>query len=99
MKTIAISIGSFVLGLLLSSHITRSEIRYEEKIVPRVTKRNKIIEAANNVAKTVVSISVTQTRIYRTEPFFFHDDFFDQFFRDIFPPNYYKKEIRLDRKS
>ncbi|RKX71347.1 hypothetical protein DRP53_01915 [candidate division WOR-3 bacterium] len=93
-RLIIATVAAFLGGLLLSPLITHPEVKFEERVVTRASKRNEIIEAAQKVADAVVSITVTQTRIYRSEPFLFHDEFFDQFFRDLFPPSYYKKEVR-----
>ncbi len=59
-------------------------------------RKNAIVIAANKVGPAVVSITVIQTRIVTTEPFYspFADDFFDQFFRDFFPPRRYKEKIQ-----
>jgi len=62
----------------------------ESKSITR-SRENAIVLAAKRVGPAVVSISVIQTRYYRTSPFF--DDFFDEFFRELFPPRVYKKEI------
>lgn len=62
----------------------------ESKSITR-SRENAIVLAAKRVGPGVVSISVIQTRYYRTSPFF--DDFFDEFFRELFPPRVYKKEI------
>ncbi len=62
----------------------------ESKSITR-SRENAIVLAAKRAGPAVVSISVIQTRYYRTSPFF--DDFFDEFFRELFPPRVYKKEI------
>ncbi|MBI5711254.1 MAG: trypsin-like peptidase domain-containing protein [Candidatus Eisenbacteria bacterium] len=45
-------------------------------------RRTPIVAAAQRVSPAVVSVSVTATRVVRTDPFggMFHDEFFDRFF-------------------
>lgn len=59
-------------------------------------RKNAIVLAASKVGPAVVSITVIQTRIVATEPFYtpFADEFFDQFFKDFFPPRRYKEKIQ-----
>ncbi len=59
-------------------------------------RKNAIVIAANKIGPAVVSITVIQTRIVTTQPFYspFADDFFDEFFRDFFPPRRYKEKIQ-----
>ena len=59
------------------------------------SRRNAIVRAAEKVGASVVSISVIQTRVYRSGPLsLFRDPFFDEFFRDFFPPREYKRQIQ-----
>jgi len=56
---------------------------------------NAIVRAAREVGPAVVSISVIQTRIYTVSPFTgpFRDPYFDQLWRDLFPPRRYREQI------
>ncbi|MEW6685829.1 MAG: trypsin-like peptidase domain-containing protein [Candidatus Edwardsbacteria bacterium] len=60
------------------------------------SRKNAIVLAAQKVGPAVVSINVIQTRIIRENPFFtpFGDEFFDNFWRDFFPPREYHQQIR-----
>ena len=57
-----------------------------------IQRANAIVLAANKVTDAVVSISVIQTKIVATSPFFspYSDDLFQDFFRDFFPERYHK---------
>ncbi len=59
-------------------------------------RTNAIVVAANRAAPAVVSITVIQTRIVSTSPYFspFTDDRFNQFFRDFFPERYYREQVK-----
>jgi len=59
-------------------------------------RSNAIVVAANRAAPAVVSITVIQTRIVSTSPYFspFADDRFSQFFRDFFPERYYREQVK-----
>ncbi len=59
-------------------------------------RANAIVVAANRAAPAVVSITVIQTRIVSTSPYFspFTDDRFNQFFRDFFPERYYREQVK-----
>ncbi len=57
------------------------------------SRENAIVRAAQEVSPAVVSISVTQIRVYRTSPFFFSDPFIDQFFPEL------RREYRQRIKS
>jgi serine protease Do len=63
-----------------------------------ISKRrsNAIVLAANLVSPSVVSISVIQTQVVSTSPFFspFSDELFREFFKDFFPEYYHKKKIK-----
>jgi serine protease Do len=59
------------------------------------SRRNAIVRAAEKVGPAVVSISVIQTRVYRSDPLsLFRDPFFDEFFKDFFPPREYRRQIQ-----
>ncbi|MCH7760055.1 trypsin-like peptidase domain-containing protein [candidate division TA06 bacterium] len=59
------------------------------------SRRNAIVRAAEKVGPTVVSISVIQTRVYRSSPFpSFGDPFLEDFFKDFFTPRVYKRQIQ-----
>jgi serine protease Do len=55
------------------------------------SRRNAIVTAAQRVAPAVVTVSVLQTRVVRTDPFGrpFRDEFFDRFF----PPTGYREQV------
>jgi len=59
-------------------------------------RMNAIVLAANKVGPSVVSITVTQTRVVTTSPFFspFDDEFFRKFFKDFFPDYQYRQQIK-----
>lgn len=59
-------------------------------------RANAIVMAAREISPAVVSISVIQTKVVATSPFFspFDDSFFRDFFRDFAPEYYYKKKIK-----
>ena len=57
------------------------------------TRRTALVNAAEKVGPAVVSISVISTEVVASSPFF-EDPFFGQFWREFFPPRYYKQEIR-----
>ncbi len=57
------------------------------------TRRTAIVNAAEKVGPAVVSISVISTEVVAASPFF-EDPFFGQFWREFFPPRYYRQEIR-----
>ena len=50
-------------------------------------RRNAIVTASEKVAPAVVSVSVTSIRLVRDE---FYDMFFGDFWRDFFPPRYFR---------
>lgn len=56
-------------------------------------RRTAIVTASEKVGPAVVSISVISTEVVASSPFF-RDPFFGQFWREFFPPRYYKQEIR-----
>ena len=59
------------------------------------SRRNAIVLAAEKVSPSVISISVIQTRVFRSDPFpLFGDPFFDEFFKDFYPPRVYKQQIQ-----
>jgi len=55
------------------------------------TRRNAIVLAAEKVEPAVVSISVEMTRVVQLSPFY--DEFFNSFFRDVFPRREYHEVI------
>jgi serine protease Do len=57
------------------------------------SRENAIVRASRIAGPSVVSVSVIQTRITRRSPFLSPggDDFFEQFFRDFFPPLTYRE--------
>lgn len=59
-------------------------------------RANAIVLASQKVSLSVVSITVIQTKIVATSPFFspFADEFFRDFFRDFTPEYYTKKKIK-----
>jgi len=59
-------------------------------------RTNAIVLAAQKVGQAVVSITVTQTEVVSTSPFYspFNDDIFRDFFRDFFPEYYHKRQIK-----
>lgn len=59
-------------------------------------RANAIVVAAREISPAVVSISVIQTKVVATSPFFspFDDSFFRDFFRDFAPEYYYKKKVK-----
>ncbi len=61
-----------------------------------IQRANAIVLAANKVTDAVVSISVIQTKIVATSPFFspYADDLFQDFFRDFFPERYHKQQVK-----
>jgi serine protease Do len=60
------------------------------------SRRNAIAEAASKAGPAIVSITVVKSRVIRQQPYFspFGDDFFDQFWRNFFPPREYRQEIQ-----
>uniref|UniRef100_A0A832I0Q2 PDZ domain-containing protein n=1 Tax=Eiseniibacteriota bacterium TaxID=2212470 RepID=A0A832I0Q2_UNCEI len=55
------------------------------------SRRTAIVSAAQRVSPAVVSVSVIQTRVVRTDPFggIFRDEFFDRFY----PPMEYREQV------
>jgi serine protease Do len=58
-----------------------------------VTRKNAIVRAAERVGPAVVSISVISTEVVAGSPLF-EDPFFGQFWREFFPPRYFKHKVR-----
>ena len=56
------------------------------------SRMNAIVRASQVGGPSVVSVSVTQTVVARRSPFF-GDDFFQQFFGDVFPPATYRQRV------
>jgi len=57
-----------------------------------LSRRTAIVTATEKVKEAVVSITVIGTRLIAGTNPFFEDPFFD-FFRDFFPPYYYKQRV------
>ncbi|MCX5800668.1 MAG: trypsin-like peptidase domain-containing protein [Candidatus Eisenbacteria bacterium] len=59
------------------------------------SRDNAIVRASRIAGPSVVSVSVIQTLVARGGPFFGQsgDDFFEQFFGDVFPPRVYRERI------
>ena len=56
------------------------------------SRRNAITSAAQRVTPAVVSVVVTQVRVYTYDPFGGFG--FDEFFRDFFPRRQYRQEVK-----
>ena len=57
------------------------------------SRRTAIVEAAERVGPSVVTLSVVQTRVVQTSPVPFGNDFFEPFFRDMIPQYRYREQI------
>ena len=57
------------------------------------SRRTAIVEAAERVGPSVVTLSVVQTRVVQTSPAPFGNDFFEPFFRDMIPQYRYREQI------
>jgi serine protease Do len=57
------------------------------------SRRTAIVEAAQRVGPSVVTLSVEQTRMVQTSPIPFGSEFFEPFFRDMIPQYRYKEVI------
>ena len=57
------------------------------------SRRTAIVEAAERVGPSVVTLSVVQTRVVQTSPVPFGSDFFEPFFRDMIPQYRYREQI------
>ncbi len=55
------------------------------------SRRTALVQAADRVGPSVVTISVVQTRLVQTTPF--GSEFFDPFFRDMIPSYRYREQI------
>ncbi len=55
-------------------------------------RRTAIVKAAERVGPAVVSISVLSHRVVAASPFF--DSFWGNFWKDFFPPEYFKEEVK-----
>jgi len=67
-------------------------LRSEEDIT--ATRRNAIVRAAEKAGPAVVSISVISTRVVAERPSFFEDPFFGEFWKEFFPPRYYREKVQ-----
>ena len=56
------------------------------------SRRTAIVRAAERVGPSVVSISVLSHRLVAASPF--SDSFWGDFWRDFFPPEYFKEEVK-----
>jgi serine protease Do len=57
------------------------------------SRRTALVEAAQRVGPSVVTLSVEQTRLVQTSPIPFGSEFFEPFFRDMIPQYRYKEVI------
>ncbi len=57
------------------------------------SRRTAIVEAAERVGPSVVTLSVVRTRVVQTAPVPFGSDFFEPFFRDMIPQYRYREQI------
>jgi serine protease Do len=57
------------------------------------SRRTAIVEAAQRVGPSVVTLSVVQTRVVQTAPMPLGNDFFEPFFRDMIPQYRYRERI------
>ncbi len=69
-----------------------SSLRPEESIT--ASRRNAIVRAAEKAGPAVVSISVISTRVVAERPSFFEDPFFGEFWKEFFPPRYYRERVQ-----
>ncbi|MBE0433395.1 trypsin-like peptidase domain-containing protein [candidate division WOR-3 bacterium] len=103
---ISIAVGialGFGAVYLYSRFVNRQGARYRETTllasVNEETSRqraNAIVVAAEKVNRSVVSITVVQTRVVAASRFRspFSDEFFREFFGDFFPERYYRQQVR-----
>ena len=90
--------AAFILGYTVQKPSSAQPAGHSGSVLspdsPIETSRvNAIVLAARKVAPAVTSISVIQTRYYRSSPFM-GDDVFERFFKDFFPPRVYKQEVQ-----
>src|SRR5215510_14847280 len=57
------------------------------------SRRTAIVEAAERVGPSVVTLSVVQTRVVQTSPVPMGNEFFEPFFRDMIPQYRYREQI------
>jgi serine protease Do len=57
------------------------------------SRRTAIVEAAQRVGPSVVTLSVVQTRVVQTSPMPLGNEFFEPFFRDMIPQYRYREQI------
>ncbi|MGH7681182.1 MAG: S1C family serine protease [Candidatus Eiseniibacteriota bacterium] len=57
------------------------------------SRRTAIVEAAQRVGPSVVTLSVVQTRVVQTSPVPMGNEFFEPFFRDMIPQYRYREQI------
>jgi len=92
-KRLLISLLLWVLVLFLPYGLRAGPLPYQADSLLYSSRRNAIVRAAQKVSPAVVSISVTQIRVYRTSSFPFRDPFIDQFFPE------FRREYRRRIKS
>jgi serine protease Do len=100
--TVGFVVGALVVGAygLLKSQALSND--HQRDLLTRLNveisnqRSNAIVLAANIASPAVVSISVIQTKVVTTSPFFspFSDDYFREFFKDFFPEYYSKKQVK-----
>jgi len=84
---------SLLLWVLIPYGLRADPLPYQADSLLYSSRRNAIVRAAQEVGPAVVSISVTQIRVYHTSPFPFSDPFIDQFFPE------FRREYRQRIKS
>src|SRR6185436_8378965 len=75
-------------GFLLLAVLVAAAADAQKTRDPGTSRRTAIVQAAERVGPSVVTISVVQTRMVQSSPF--ASDFFEPFFRDI--PSYRYRE-------
>ncbi len=89
---LGLALGVALAGLASRSNAARAASTTASKSVSiPESRRTAIVTAAQRVSPAVVTVSVVQTRVVRTDPFggMFHDEFFDRFF----PPSEYRQRV------
>ncbi len=70
-----------------ASPVVATATKYTEEVEEEITssRRNAIVRAVETVQPAVVSVSVTQVRVYQVSPFSFfsNDPFFERFFPEL----------------
>jgi serine protease Do len=91
-----------VVAVRLITTVRTSRRRYSDDYVLLLNEEistqraNAIVLAANEVSPAVVSITVTQTKVVSTSPFFspYADEFFRDFFDGFFPERFHRQQIK-----